>query len=43
MVDDDNRVFMTEYGNIVTGAGANATGIGTISGGRRDGSDCLQK
>ena len=34
MVDDDSRVFMTEYGNIVTGAGvnANATGIGTISG-----------
>ena len=42
MVDDDTRVFMTEYGNIVTGAGvnANATGIGTI-GGRRDGSDCF--
>ena len=34
MVDDDTRVFMTEYGNIVTGAGvnANATGIGTIGG-----------
>ena len=42
MVDDDTRVFMTEYGNIITGAGvnANATGIGTI-GGRRDGSDCF--
>ena len=40
MVDDDTRVFMTEYGNIVTGAGA-TTGIGTISGGRRDGhGDC---
>ena len=24
MVDDDTRVFMTEYGNIVTGAGVNA-------------------
>ena len=42
MVDDDTRVFMTEYGNVITGAGvnANATGIGTI-GGRRDGSDCF--
>ena len=39
MVDDDNRVFMTEYGNVITGAGA-TTGIGTI-GGRRDGSDCF--
>jgi len=42
MIDDDTRVFMTEYGNIITGASvnANATGIGTI-GGRRDGSDCF--
>ena len=23
MVDDDTRVFMTEYGNIITGAGCN--------------------
>jgi len=42
MVDDDTRVLMTEYGNVITGASvnANATGIGTI-GGRRDGSDCF--
>ena len=39
MVDDDTRVFMTEYGNVITGAGA-TSGIGTI-GGRRDGSDCF--
>ena len=39
MVDDDNRVFMTEYGNIVTGAGA-TTGIGTISGEKGGHGDC---
>ena len=39
MVDDDNRVFMTEYGNIVTGAGA-TTGIGTISGVKGGHGDC---
>ena len=41
MVDDDTRVFMTEYGNVATGAGAGSVGdIGTIDG-RRDGSDCF--
>ena len=41
MVDDDDRVFMTEYGNVITGAGAGSVGgIGTIDG-RRDGSDCF--
>ena len=33
MVDDDNTVFITEYGNLQTGAGA-FIGLGTISGSR---------
>ena len=38
MVDDDDRVFMTEYGNILTGAGA-TTGIGTINA-KRNAPEC---
>ena len=33
MFDDDDRLFMTEYGNVITGAGA-TSGIGTIDGRR---------
>ncbi len=39
MIDDDDRVFLTEYGNIITGAGA-TSGIGTIEG-ARDSTDCF--
>ena len=38
MIDDDDRVFMTEYGNILTGAGA-TTGIGTINA-KRNSAEC---
>jgi len=41
MVDDDDRVFMTEYGNIQTGAGAGGS-LGTISG-ARDSTDCFSE